>query len=717
MASTTWTRGILMADVLQALQFADAPEQSGAAGGVDVMGALAHAGQTDHQVPAAPSPTPTQRFEQGFNDTIMGLGDLTQHAMGPALNVARKAFGLNQVSNSDWDQIVAQREQQYDQARAQAGQTGIDWWRLAGNMGNPVNYMAPGGTAETVMGRLAQAGLQGAGLGAVQAVGTSAVPGQSWWNAATGAATGGLMGGIVGGLVEGVVPALRFALNKVRNLVSDGSVSSSATADQVVKSALNSSGQDPSAVDLNLLKGLRQDVQSALDNGADISPQSVINRAKAESLPVPVQLTRGQATGDPMLYSREMNLRGVQGVGEPLTTRLQQQNSAFIQNLDALGAKNAMDPVSFGAKYAKNIQTMWDGLQAHKTALYDAVRNADGQSVAMDGVSAADNIKAALDTPQASYVYDMLPSNIRRTIDDMGSGQLPFSVAQMQSLDKIWGDAARGVDGSTSYAINQARRILADSPIADDTGEQARQAYFAARQAHAQQMSLIDSKLPNGMPNPNFQPLVKSVVMDGKPPEKLFVDNFMNAAPSLASRNLQFLTQLDQDAPQQIGQTFMGEIKRQALSSASDERGTISESVLRGYANDPVKSAMMDALLPQPLVNTFRNLAATVEAAKRFPVASTVNTSNTGSSIVNAGMSMLKNGALGQVVKHLPLLRGVAEGLEAAKTSSDMQSALNPGVTLKSLMTSTPAQAAKNRLLSRLLTPGAVSYEQEKQRQ
>ena len=232
---------------------------------------------------------------------------------------------------------------------------------------------------------------------------------------------------------------------------------------------------------------------------------------------------------------------------------------------------------------------------------------------------------------------------------------------------------------------------------------------MAARQAHAQQMSLVDPKLPNGMPNPSFQPLVKSVVMDGAPPEKLFGSGFLQAAPSVAQKNLGFLTQIDPEAPRQIGQTLMGEIKRQALNDASEQRGTVSQSALTKWANNPVQSARLDALLPPEAASTFRNLASTVETAKRFPVASAVNTSNTGSAVVNAASSMIKNSALAQVAGRLPLARSVAEGLGAARNATEVGTALNPGVTLKSLMSATPLRAAGNRLATSAAIPAAVA--------
>jgi hypothetical protein len=719
-----------MADILAAIQGAGAPETQA----VDIGAALDSVGRPAEVSVPPPAPTRTERAQQGFGDTFYGLGRIAQHvAPDAALNLLRRgasaaagavgatdiAASLSPVSTAQFDSMVTKREQGYQQAREAAGQTGIDWWRLGGSAANPVNYIGGGtGAAPSVLGRVGQAVAQGAGMGAAQSAAESTTPDGMWWDTAKGAITGAAVGGAVGGATEAVsalwnplVNSLRSGVNKARKLFgADVQSASMPAADAVVNKAMHDAGANPATIDLNLLRGMRQDVQSALEHGADISPQSIVSRAKAESLPVPVQLTRGQATGDAMQFAREQNLRGVTGVGEPLTNRLTEQNQAFIGNLDALGAKNAPSTVDTGNNYAPLVKDFWDTLQAKKDGLYAAVRNSQGQSAAMDGVAAAQNIKAALDSPQASHVYDALPANIKKTIESLNYGEFPLTVAQAQSLDKLWYQASKGADGSTSFAINEARRMLADAPIVDSLGADAQKAYQLAKQAHAQQMSLIEPKLPNGMPNPNFQPIVKAVVKDGIAPEKLFGTAFLNAPPSAASKNLEFLTHnIDPDAPRQVGQTLMGEIKRQALNDASAERGTVSQSVLTKWANNPVQSARLDALMPKPAADTFRNLASTVETAKRFPVASAVNTSNTGSAVVNAASSVIKNSALAQFVGRLPLVRSAVEGLGAAKNQTDIATALYPGVTLKSLMTATPLRAAGNRLAAGAVIPAATA--------
>lgn len=700
--------------------------------------------KTVAQKPVA-GPSKAARVATGLGDTEYGLGQLAEHV--PVLNTITKGWRMliqeglkgagfghaselfdpanqgdptsgdltDQKAAANFDGIVQKREQDYQAARSAAGQTGIDWWRLGGQAANPVNYLGPGRAASGVAGRISQGAAQGALINAEQPNVNSAsyqnpeTPGSYWWDKAKGMTTGAFAGGATSGLIEAASTAMNLAKKYLGNGAAD-----TAAAESVVNDALRAKGVDPDSMDLNLLSGMKHEVQDALKSGADdISPESIVNRAKAESLPVPVRLMRGQSTGDPMLYSTEQNLRGINGVGEPITQRLQEQNAAFIQNLDALGAKDAPDTVSAGTALSGKIQQFWDGLQQKKTQLYDAVKNSQGLSAKVDGQSAGQEIRETLGSPQAFHAWMTLPAHIQQTIREMESGDLDLTVSNIQALDKSWGADAAAAEGSAAHAINQARAILGKADISDDVGQDAMKAYQAAKQAHASQMSLLEPKLLNGMPNPNFQPLVKSVVQDGKT-DNLFQTGFLGSAPSVGAKNLKFLAEnIDPEAPQLVGKTLMGEIKRQALSSASDERGTVSQSVLAGWARDPVKSARLEALMPNPAVQTFKNLADTVEVAKRFPVASTVNTSNTGSAVVNAVGSALKSNAVAQITKRLPIIKQIAEpisdGMKQAGAQTAVKGALNPGVTLKSLMTGTAKQAAGKRTLSRLVTPAAVA--------
>lgn len=723
----------------RAQESSQAPQQ-GKASDIDSMlearaagGMKAQAAPSTAPAVAAEAPTRTQRFVQGLTDLPVAAGQLVEHtpvlstithgwrglirASLSGLGANNAASLFDPVESEKFDKAVQSRENEYQQARTQAGQTGIDWWRLGGAASNPVNYIAPGGVAASVGGRIGQAALQGGISGALQpTTEASNVPGSFWWDKAKGTTLGAATGSILSSVIEGVTPLLRAGANSVKTLFGKGAASQvppSGAAETIVNEALKKQGADPNTLNVNVLAGMKQEVQSALEHGAEPSQEAIANRAIAESLPIPIHLTRANATGVGM--ANEDFLMGIKGAGEPLAQRAKENNAAAIANLDALGAKDAPDPVSTGSKIQEAVQNWWQKIDDQKSAAYDAVRNSKGQPAMMDQFSATQQIRDALDTPQAMHAWDSLPGHVQRTIEDLEEGKLPLTVAQFQALDKAWGREAASKaasDGTAAYAINTARRILGEAPIQDDVGKEALAAYQAAKSMHAQQMGMIDPKLPNGRPNPNFQPIVKSVVVDGTAPEKIFQKHFMGEAPSVAAKNSAALQKIDPSMPEDIGRTMMGEIKRLALNNASEERGAISQPVLNSWAKDPVKSARMEALLPQPLVGTFKNLAKTVENMKRFSVGEKPNTSNTASALVNAGVSMAKNSALGKIAQRIPGIKAVSEELKSAGLRGEVNQAVNPGVTLKSLVSATPSQAAKSRLAARLALPAAISAEQ-----
>lgn len=59
---------------------------------------------------------------------------------------------------------------------------------------------------------------------------------------------------------------------------------------------------------------------------------------------------------------------------------------------------------------------------------------------------------------------------------------------------------------------------------------------------------------------------MKAMIVDGKPPEALFKTGFRDAAPSVAAKNLAYMSTIDPNARELVGRTLMSEIKRIALS-------------------------------------------------------------------------------------------------------------------------------------------------------
>lgn len=160
--------------------------------------------------PAPPTPpqmTIPQRIGTGIVDPIAGVGQLAAHLAPPGTLAAgtaefegeRAQAGLPPLPEDKTTQpeLVANvdKELQDREAKIRSGTPpGTDWWRIAGNIVSPINYMIPGGGAEGVAARAGKAALQGAGVAAIQpATGEGSFAGQKTIQTGVGAVTGGAL--------------------------------------------------------------------------------------------------------------------------------------------------------------------------------------------------------------------------------------------------------------------------------------------------------------------------------------------------------------------------------------------------------------------------------------------------------------------------------------------------------------------------------------------
>ena len=162
--------------------------------------------QPPSELPAA------ERFAKGMRDPIEGGAQLLTKMLpegvvkaGDRLNnwLADKTGLVGRLPEGGVDQQVRESEQQYQAQRK--GQSGVDWWRLAGNVLSPVNLAvaAKAPQAASLLGRIGV----GAGVGA--------------GSAALSPVTSGDFGDekmkqvVSGGLAGGAVPVVAAGLSRV----------------------------------------------------------------------------------------------------------------------------------------------------------------------------------------------------------------------------------------------------------------------------------------------------------------------------------------------------------------------------------------------------------------------------------------------------------------------------------------------------------------------
>lgn len=198
----------------------------------------------------------------------------------------------------------------------------------------------------------------------------------------------------------------------------------------------------------------------------------VLRHLEGDSLPVPVRLTEGQATGDLVKISKEMNQRGTPE-GQPLAYRLNEQNKALAENVPAIREQAAPDVYS-----TKTIDSSEALIDAYKTldkdrnakitTAYKALEDANGGTFPVDGVQLAKNAEALLSKKLKS---EFLPPSIKAQLERFKSGE-PMTFEQFEAMRTNLAaeirKAERSGDGNSSMASSLVRQALEDLPLTGD---------------------------------------------------------------------------------------------------------------------------------------------------------------------------------------------------------------------------------------------------------
>jgi hypothetical protein len=225
---------------------------------------------------------------------------------------------------------------------------------------------------------------------------------------------------------------------------------------------------------------------------------------EADTLPVPVRLTEGQATGDVVKLSNEQNRRGKDPV---LAQRFNEQNGQLVENLGLIRDKAAPDV--YGTKKIENSQGIIDAYKDLDTNLnkgidadYQALRDAAGGQFPVDAPQLLKNVQSKLkkellsnEAPAGQF------SELKRLAD---SNAMTFE--DYLSLRRNLGAIARtSQDGNTrkaaSYMIEELEKLplqkeaAALKPLADKARASAR-ARFQMLEKDPAMKAAVDDTVP-----------------------------------------------------------------------------------------------------------------------------------------------------------------------------------------------------------------------------
>jgi len=405
---------------------------------------------------------------------------------------------------------------EYEAGRTATGQTGFDGARFAGNILSPVNAavgrVVPLGKAGDSLKLLAGKGaLSGAAGAATQPVMSDNFLGEKAGQIGLGAVAGGVLTPALTKTSESVA---KFAREKMRSGALTKTPEGIAFE---IKTSLARDDIDVGQIPKIVMDKLTAEAQQAMKSGQEIDAPALLRKLDFERVNVKPLL--GQLTRDPTQFTKELNLRGVQGVGEPIANRLNEQQAAIASRFrqSTAGAEN---PYEAGRGLIERLQTKDGEMTAGVRASYQAFKDSTGKEmeVPLSGL-AQDYAKTLRDFGTT------IPGSVRSQFEELGltgGKQLKLlSIDDAENLIKTINKNYNPADKAQSTALNELRGHVQNAILeVTDSGAGMEAATLAnlARGTAKQRFSAIDGSPAlkaaiNAAEPDNF---VKKYVINGK---------------------------------------------------------------------------------------------------------------------------------------------------------------------------------------------------------
>ncbi|WP_186167271.1 glucosaminidase domain-containing protein [Burkholderia gladioli] len=514
---------------------------------------------------------------------------------------------------------------------------------LSGAVGNPLNLiggeLATGAT--TALGSIGRNLLSGAVMGAAQPVHAGDTLGTIAERAgigAVGGAVGGGAGSALGAASNALATGATRIANAVRQSLPGGQTAMNANVDAILQRAAADQNLDLSAIPQSILNGVRQQVTEALSSSAVPDAASLLRRAEGEAILGPnAGLTLGQATRNPAQYTAEMNLRGVQGAGEPLMERFANQNTGLINALNERGAAAAPGEFQAGASLINSLSARDAASQANVGALYQRARDLNGGDIPLDSQTF---VSQAMDQLDQNLSHAFLPEYYRGVLNRISSGDLPLTLGVSEQLKSQLARSIRSAtDGNERYALGIMRGALENAAPLDSAlpegGNQLVTAAQAAARGPSSQSAAAAFNEARAAARARFgeiesNPALQAVVNGDAVPDNFFKRYVLNGNVG----DVNSLLGLVPDQGAALRSQVVDYLKQRALSGASDEIGKFSQSGFNKALNS-LGTAKLNALFPPDQVAQLRMIGRVASNIQARPAGAAVNESNTGAAVMN----------------------------------------------------------------------------------
>ena len=361
----------------------------------------------------------------------------------------------------------------------------------------------------------------------------------------------------------------------------------------------------------------------------DVNLKALESHVQALTLPNPIQLTKGQATGDLVALSNELNRRGEL---PNIAQRIGQQNNALIENLTSIRKEAAPD--AYGTKASDFGQQVIDGYLNIDRQRNDNIRQLYGQLEQAAGgnfpIDAQKFVQSADQQLKKKLKSEFLPPEIDRQLQSYRDGS-SMDFEQFESLRTNLATeirkAERAGDGNKSFALGVVRDSLENLPL---TGEAAKLKPLAdaARKAAKERFDALKR-------DPAY-----SAAVDGKVAPENFIDTFVLSKGKGTEANVrQMMSALGKGTPEQqaVAAGLMDIISRKSI----DRQGNFSQAAYNDILKE-LEPKLLEVFDPNSAKH-LKNLGEVSRKVMAQPKGSFANNSNTFVASLSKGVEQVFN--------------------------------------------------------------------------
>jgi hypothetical protein len=436
------------------------------------------------------------------------------------------------------------------------------------------------------------------------------------------------------------------------------------------KASGQSMGAAGAAVDLQKLSpDLKVAVEKAVQQtGGAVNPDVLARQIQADSLPVKVRLSEGQALADERLISLEQNARGKH---DAYSKGFAEQNKALTENLRVLRDQTgpevfSTNPVEHADTLIGRYQAIDDARNADIGAKYQALRDAAGGEFPIDTQALLTNVRGAL---KKGLATSKAPSDVMALLEEKAaSGGMT-----LEDFEDIRTSLARtqrsASDGQERHAAGVIRRQIEDMPL-QEGAQQLKGLADAARNAARDRFQALDA-----------DPAYKAAVEGTTPPDK-FVQKFVIGGARDNVAKLSEAMSGDERAAQTLKVATLDHL-RQAAGIDHGYNGNFTQAgfnkALQGL--EPKLGSLLDAKTAE-MVRTVGDVARYTQFQ---PKGSFVNNSNTFVAAAAEHAGDVLEGALNYKTGGIPVASYVRGAMKESKLKKAAEKTFAPGAGLTRL--------------------------------